>query len=186
MQQQSETDQKIIELIAVPETQNRALQLLMDTYQKRLYWQIRRIVIHHDDADEALQNTFIKAWQGLKQFNQNSRLFTWLYRIATNEALQLLRKKAQKNSISYDEMAHHLSNSLVTDPYFKGDDIQKKLQQAILTLPEQQRIVFNMRYYDEITYEEMSKILEVSVGSLKASYHHAVKKIEEYLLNHLE
>lgn len=182
----AEIDKKILELIAHPDQHNQALKLLIDTYQKRLYWQIRRIVIHHDDADDALQNTFIKAWQGLKNFNQNSSLFTWLYKIATNEALQILRKKAQEKNIPYDEVAHYLSNSLTSDPYFKGDEIQKKLQQAILRLPEKQKIVFNMRYYDELSYEEMAEILDTSVGALKASYHHAVTKIEEYLLNQSE
>jgi len=182
----TEIDKKILELISNPDQQNQALKLLIDTYQKRLYWQIRRIVINHDDADDALQNTFIKAWQGLKNFNQNSSLFTWLYRIATNEALQILRKKAQEKNISYDDVAVYLSNSLVSDPYFKGDEIQRKLQQAILRLPEKQRIVFNMRYYDELSYEEIAEILNTSVGALKASYHHAVSKIEEYLLNQSE
>lgn len=181
-----EIDKKIIELFASANTQNQALQLLIQHYQKKLYWQIRRIVIHHDDADDALQNTFIKAWQGLKNFNQQSSLFTWLYRIATNEALRILRKKAQEKNIPYEQVSYYLSNTLATDPYFKGDDIQKKLQQAILSLPEKQRLVFNMRYYDEISYEEMAEILNTSVGALKASYHHAVKKIEAYLLNHIE
>lgn len=183
----SETDKKIIELINMPEQyHNQALKLLIDNYQKRLYWQIRRIVIIHDDADDALQNTFIKAWQGLKKFNQESSLFTWLYRIATNEALQILRQKSRQKNIPYEDLSNFLSNTLASDPYFKGDEIQKKFQQAILTLPEKQRIVFNMRYYDDISYEEMSAILETSEGALKASYHHAVKKIEEYLLNHYE
>ncbi|GIV27677.1 MAG: DNA-directed RNA polymerase sigma-70 factor [Bacteroidia bacterium] len=182
----SEIDKKILELIAQSDKQNQALKLLIDTYQKRLYWQVRRIVINHDDADDALQNTFIKAWQGLKNFNQNSSLFTWLYRIATNEALQVLRKNAQHNHISYEHVAQHLSNSLVSDPYFKGDEIQRKFQQAILSLPEKQRLVFNMRYYDELSYEEIAEILDTSVGALKASYHHAVKKIEEILLNQIE
>lgn len=182
----NEIDKTIIALFQKPETQNQALKILIDHYQKRLYWQIRRIVIDHDDADDVLQNTFIKAWQGLNNFNQESRLFTWLYRIATNEALQLLRKKALENNISYDEVTNFLSNTLKTDPYFKGDEIQRKLQQAILKLPEKQRLVFNMRYYEEMSYEEISNVLETSEGALKASYHHAVKKIEEYLLNHIE
>jgi RNA polymerase sigma-70 factor (ECF subfamily) len=182
----SEVDKKILECISQPDKHNQALTLLINTYQKKLYWQIRRIVINHDDADDALQNTFIKAWQGLQNFNQNSSLFTWLYRIATNEALQILREKARKNNIPYEQVSYYLSNTLTSDPYFKGDEIQKKLQEAILSLPEKQRIVFNMRYYEEISYEEMAEILDTSVGALKASYHHAVKKIEEHLLNHLE
>lgn len=182
----NEIDKNIISLFKNAHTQNRALSLLIDTYQKKMYWQIRRIVISHDDADDALQNTFIKAWQNLNNFNENSSLFTWLYRIATNEALQILRKKAQEKNISYDDISNYLSNTLKTDPYFKGDDIQRKFQEAILKLPEKQRIVFNMRYYEEISYEEMAKILDTSEGALKASYHHAVKKIEEYLLNQIE
>lgn len=177
-------DNDILELFANLSTQNQALKLLIERYQKPLYWQIRKIVINHDDADDALQNTFIKVWKGLGSFNRESSLFTWLYRIATNEALMLLRKKAKENNISYENVSYFLSNSLTSDPYFKGDEIQKKLQQAILTLPEKQRIVFNMKYFDDMSYEEMSGILETSVGGLKASYHHAVKKIEEYLLNH--
>lgn len=183
---QNNIDKQIIELFQTPDKQNQALKILIDTYQKKLYWQIRRIVISHDDADDALQNTFIKAWQNLNNFNENSSLFTWLYRIATNEALQILRKKAQEKNISYDDISNYLSNTLKTDPYFKGDDIQRKFQEAILKLPEKQRIVFNMRYYEEISYEEMAKILDTSEGALKASYHHAVKKIEEYLLNQIE
>lgn len=182
----SKTDKKIIELISLPEQENQALTLLIDQYQKKLYWQIRRIVISHDDADDVLQNTFIKAWKGLKNFNQQSSLYTWLYRIATNEALQHLRKKAQERNIPYEDVSNYLSNTLISDPYFKGDEIQRKLQQAILSLPEKQRIIFNMRYYDDMSYEEISEILDTSVGALKASYHHAVKKIEEYLLNHTE
>lgn len=183
---QSEIDNKILELISMPDQENQALKLLIDHYQKRLYWQIRRIVIDHDDADDVLQNTFIKIWKGLKNFNHTSSLYTWLYRIATNEALQHLRKKAQQKNVPYEQVSNYLSNTLTSDPYFKGDAIQRKLQQAILSLPEKQRIIFNMRYYDEMSYEEMSEILETSVGALKASYHHAVKKIEEYLLNHIE
>ncbi len=177
-------DNDILELFANLSTQNQALKLLIERYQKPLYWQIRKIVINHDDTDDALQNTFIKVWKGLGSFNRESSLFTWLYRIATNEALMLLRKRAKENNIPYENVSYFLSNSLTSDPYFKGDEIQKKLQQAILTLPEKQRIVFNMKYFDDMSYEEMSGILETSVGGLKASYHHAVKKIEEYLLNH--
>lgn len=182
----SNTDKQIIHLVKNPDTQNQGLKLLIEHYQKRLYWQIRRIVISHDDADDALQNTFIKAWQNLNNFNEQSSLFTWLYRIATNEALQILRKKAQENNISYEQVSYFLSNTLTTDPYFKGDEIQRKLQQAILQLPEKQRLVFNMKYFEDMNYEQMAEILETSVGALKASYHHAVKKIEEYLLNHIE
>lgn len=142
------------------------------------------MVIDHDDADDVLQNTFIKIWKGLENFKEESQLFTWLYRIATNEALTFLRQKQKLNTTSLHPIEYQLSKSLESDEFFKGDAIQLKLQQAILTLPEKQRVVFNMRYYDEMPYEQMSDILETSVGALKASYHHAAKKIEEYLLNH--
>jgi RNA polymerase sigma factor (sigma-70 family) len=174
----------ILEAFAEKSTRDKAIALLIDAYQQRLYWHIRKIVIDHDDADDALQNTFIKAWKGLENFNRQSSLFTWLYRIATNEALTLLRNKARKNSISIDEVQYQLSQNLSTDHYFKGDDIQKKLQAAILELPEKQRIVFNMRYFDEMPYDQISEILETSVGALKASYHHAAKKIETLVLNY--
>jgi RNA polymerase sigma-70 factor (ECF subfamily) len=179
----SETDKKILELYQDPSRHNQALKLLVDTYQQKLYWQIRRIVIIHEDADDVLQNTLIRAWQGLKNFRQQSSLFTWLYRIATNQALLHLEKKAREKNISYEDVASHLAKSMYSDPYFKADAVLAKMQEAILTLPEKQRIVFNMRYYEEMSYEEMSEILDTSVGALKASYHHAVKKIEEYLLN---
>ncbi|MBK9283415.1 MAG: RNA polymerase sigma factor [Sphingobacteriaceae bacterium] len=155
----------------------------MAKYQKPLYWHIRKIVIDHDDADDVLQNTFIKVWKGLENFREESQLYTWMYRIATNESLTHLRQKQKSNTTSLHPIEYQLSKNLESDQYFKGDAIQLKLQQAILTLPEKQRIVFNMRYYDETPYEKMSEILETSVGALKASYHIAAKKIEEYLIN---
>ncbi|MBL7896069.1 MAG: RNA polymerase sigma factor [Bacteroidia bacterium] len=161
-----------------------ALHHLIEKYQQKIYWQIRKIVIDHDDADDVMQNTFIKVWKGLENFKEESQLFTWLYRIATNEALTFLRQKQKRNTVSLEPIEYLLSQTLESDEYFKGDAIQLKLQQAILTLPEKQRVVFNMRYYDEMPYEQMSEVLETSVGALKASYHHAAKKIEEYLLNH--
>lgn len=176
-------DQHIITLYAVESSRNEALGLLISKYQQRLYWHIRKMVIDHDDADDVLQNTFIKIWKGLENFKGESALFTWLYRIATNEALGFLRKKQKENTQSLHPIEYQLSKSLESDTYFEGDEIQLKLQQAILTLPEKQRIVFNMRYYDEMPYEQMSEILETSVGALKASYHHAAKKIEEFLTN---
>jgi RNA polymerase sigma-70 factor, ECF subfamily len=139
-------------------------------------------VISHDDTDDVLQNTFIKIWKGLSNFKEESALFTWMYRIATNESLTFLKQKQGRNTTSIHPIEYHLSKSLESDQYFKGDEIQLKLQQAILTLPEKQRLVFNMRYYDEMPYEEMSGILGTSVGALKASYHIAAKKIEEILV----
>jgi RNA polymerase sigma-70 factor, ECF subfamily len=176
-------DKIILELFRDEKTRNTALSHLISKYQQRLYWHIRKIVISHDDSDDVLQNTFIKIWKGLENFKEESQLYTWIYRIATNEALTLLRQKQKLNSTSIHPIEYELSKNLESDEYFTGDEIELKLQQAILTLPEKQRIVFNMRYYDETPYEEMSKILETSVGALKASYHIAAKKIEEILVN---
>jgi RNA polymerase sigma-70 factor (ECF subfamily) len=139
-------------------------------------------VISHDDTDDVLQNTFIKVWKGLAGFKEESQLFTWLYRIATNESLTFLKQKARANTTSIHSIEYQLSKSLESDTFFSGDEIQMKLQKAILTLPEKQRIVFNMRYYEEMPYEQMSDVLETSVGDLKASYHIAAKKIEEFLV----
>ena len=175
-------DKLILELFRDEKTRNTALSHLISKYQQRLYWHIRKIVISHDDSDDVLQNTFIKIWKGLENFKEESQLYTWIYRIATNEALTSLRQKQKLNTTSIHPIEYELSKNLESDNYFTGDEIQLKLQQAILTLPEKQRIVFNMRYYDETPYEEMSKILETSVGALKASYHIAAKKIEEILV----
>lgn len=176
-------DEEILKLFASEETRNRALELLIDTYQQRLYWHIRKILIQHDDSDDVLQNTYIKIWKGLGSFKGESSLFTWIYRIATNESLTFLKLKQKQNTVSIHPIEYQLAKSLEADNYFKGDTIQLKLQQAILQLPEKQRLVFNMRYFDEMPYEQMSHILETSVGALKASYHHAAKKIEDSLLN---
>jgi RNA polymerase sigma-70 factor (ECF subfamily) len=175
-------DKLILDLFRDVNTRNRALSHLISKYQQRLYWHIRKIVIDHDDSDDVLQNTFIKIWKGLENFKEESQLYTWLYRIATNESLTLLRQKQKLNTSSIHPIEYELSKNLESDNYFTGDEIQLKLQQAILTLPEKQRLVFNMRYYDETPYEEMSKILDTSVGALKASYHIAAKKIEEILV----
>lgn len=178
------SDEEILNLYKEESSRNMALHHLIEKYQQKIYWQIRKIVIDHDDADDVMQNTFIKVWKGLENFKEESQLFTWLYRIATNEALTFLRQKQKRNTVSLEPIEYQLSQSLESDDYFKGDAIQLKLQQAILSLPEKQRVVFNMRYYDEMPYEQMSEVLDTSVGALKASYHHAAKKIEEYLLNH--
>jgi RNA polymerase sigma-70 factor, ECF subfamily len=159
----------------------KGFRLLVETYSSRLYWHIRRLVILHEDADDALQNTFINAWKGLSEFRNESALYTWLYTIATNEALALINKRKKNSAISLDDLDSHFATSLEGNTWFDGDEAETKLQNAILRLPEKQRIVFNMKYYEDITYEEMSKILKTSVGALKASYHHAVKKIEELI-----
>lgn len=177
----SSLDQEIIDQFRNEDTRNYAFNLLVREYQKRLYWHIRKIIIDHDDTDDVLQNVFIKVWRNLESFKAESQLFTWMYRIATNESINFLNAKKKRAGIPLDDVSAFLANSLESDSYYKGDEIQTKLQKAILTLPDKQRIVFNMKYFDEMKYEEMSKILETSVGALKASYHHAVKKIENYL-----
>ena len=174
-------DKKLIEEFRDPKSRNFAFSKLVNTYQERLYWHIRRIVIDHDDADDVLQNTFIKAFKNLDKFREDSQLFTWLYRIATNEALTFLKKKKRNIFVSIDEVGHTLSSKLEASPELSGDAIQLKLQQAILTLPTKQRLVFNMKYFDEMKYDEISEVTGTSVGALKASYHHAVKKIEAFV-----
>ncbi len=177
-------DLEIIEQFRNEATRNYAFNLLVREYQKRLYWHIRKIIINHDDTDDVLQNVFIKVWRNLENFKEESQLFTWMYRIATNESINFLNQKKRRAGIPLDDVSAFLANNLESDSYYKGDEIQTKLQKAILTLPDKQRIVFNMKYFDEMKYEEMSGILETSVGALKASYHHAVKKIENYLKQH--
>ena len=162
-------------------TREEAFNLLIKKYQQKVYWQVRRIIINHDDADDVIQEVFIKVWKNLGSFRQDAQLFTWLYRIATNESLTFLKKKQAKNNVSLDDLTVEMSESLNTDPYFSGSEIEKKLQQAILGLPEKQRLVFNMRYYDDLKFQEISDILGTSVGGLKASYHLAAKKIEQYI-----
>ena len=176
-----QSDKEILEMILVKESCNYGFNLLVRKYQKQIYWHVRRIVIDHDDSDDVVQNTFIKIWKNINKFRDESKLFTWIYRIATNEALNFLKRKRQKLFIPLVNVEERLSNSLSDDIYFKGDEIQLKLQKAILQLPEKQRLVFNMKYYNEIKYEDMSEILNTSVGALKASYHIAVKKIEKII-----
>jgi len=164
-------------------TRTYSFNLLIRKYQQKIYWHVRRIVITHEDANDVTQETFIKVWKNLDSFKEESQLFTWIYRIATNEALSFLRKKRTKYFIPIVNIENALSNKLVDDNFFSGDEIQLKLQKALLTLPEKQRLVFNMKYYDELKYEKISEITGTSVGALKASYHHAVKKVEKYLLS---
>ena len=158
-----------------------AFKDLVSLYKERLYWHIRKIVITHDDADDVLQNTFIKVYKNIHKFKGESKLYSWMYRIATNESLSHLKENAKMRSITSEELQQHTIDNLQADVYFEGTEIQIKLQKAIATLPYKQQLVFNMRYFDEIKYSEMSKILETSVGALKASYHIATKKIEDYL-----
>ncbi len=164
-----------------PATRTGAFEELVRTYQRMLYFHIRRMVIDHEDADDVLQNTLLKAWKNIDRFRAESALKTWLYRIATNESLTFLNQKKRRAYQDVDDLEDDLRQSLSSGTYVDGDTIQHKLQQAILTLPERQRLVFNLRYYDELRYEEMADVLGVTVGALKASYHHAVKKVERYL-----
>jgi len=177
-------DAELLEQFRNESTRNYAFHLIVTKYQKRVYWQVRRIVIDHDDSNDVVQNVFIKVWKNLGNFKEASRLYTWLYRIAVNESLTFLKQKRAPLFIPFEKVEFALSRKLTDDNYFKGEEIQKKLQEAILTLPEKQRIVFNMKYFEELKYEDMAEVLDTSVGALKASYHHAVKKIEEYLKNH--
>lgn len=160
-----------------------AFHELVKKYQERLYWHIRKIVMNHDDTDDVLQNTFLKVWRNIDNFREESSLFTWLYRIATNESITFLNSKKRKNMLSLNDVTDYLMENLTSDPYFEGDRMQMELQKAILQLPEKQRIVFNLKYFEEMKYEDMAHVLDTSVGALKASYHHAVKKVEEYLKN---
>lgn len=179
MDDQNQND--LLKLFRDENSRNYAFDLIVKQYQKRIYWHVRRMVINHDDTDDVVQNTFIKAWNGLPNFKEESKLYTWLYRIATNECITFLNKKRRVFFIPLHDVEQELSNQLESDEFYNGDEIQLKLQKAILTLPEKQRLVFNMKYYDELKYEEMSEILSTSVGALKSSYHLAVKKIETFL-----
>lgn len=166
-----------------PETQNWAFKKLVDTYQKRLYFHIRTIVLDHDDTDDVLQNTFIKVFSNIHNFKGDSKLYSWMFRIATNEAITFINQKAKKYSITNEEIIAKAVKNLESDVYFEGNEIQLKLHKAISLLPEKQQLVFKMKYFEELKYEDISEILETSVGALKANYHHAVKKIEEFLKN---
>jgi RNA polymerase sigma factor (sigma-70 family) len=176
-------DEEILEKFSIEKTRNEAFNLLISKYQEKIYWHVRRLVIDHDDADDLVQEVFIKVWKSLAKFRNDSKLYTWIYRIATNECITFLNKKKQRNQTPLDEVSEELSESLVASSYFNGDKIQMKLQQALLTLPEKQRLIFNMKYYDDLKYDEISAILGTSVGALKASFHIAVKKIEVFMLN---
>jgi RNA polymerase sigma factor (sigma-70 family) len=178
------TDTELLIQFRDPVTKEKAFTAIIKKYQEKLYWHVRRMVVEHEDANDVLQNVFIRVWNGLENFREDSQLYTWLYRIATNECLTFLEQQKKKSSISLSEVESGLSNKLKADKDFDANKLEWKLQLAIQQLPEKQRIVFNLRYYDEMPYEEMSRTLETSEGALKASYHHAVKKIEDYILNH--
>lgn len=177
-------DKDIIDLFHSNDGREKAFNMLIRKYQEKLYWHVRRMVVDHEDANDVIQNIFIKVWKGLDKFREDSQLYTWLYRIATNESLTFLEQKKKKTAVSFEHNGLDLSDNIKADQYFDSKKLEWKLQLAIQKLPEKQRIVFNLRYYDEMPYEMMSKVLETSEGALKASYHHAVKKIEDFILNH--
>ncbi len=179
----TQEDKELLALYGQPDTREKGFTLIVRKYQERLYWHIRRLVIDHEDANDVLQNVFIKVWKNLDTFREDARLYTWLYKIATNECLTFLEQQKRKSAISLSDVETGLSNKLQADSQFDANKIEWKLQKAILSLPEKQRVVFNLRYYDEMPYEEMSRILDTSEGALKASYHHAVKKVEDFMKN---
>jgi len=175
------TDKELLEKVRNPETTNYGFNMLVRTYQQRVYWHIRKMVIDHDDSDDLTQEVFIKIHKSLHSFREDAQLFTWIYRIATNECLTFLAKKKRRFFIPMEDVQRELASKIDTSEGIGGDAIQKKLQKALLTLPDKQRLVFNMKYYEEMPYEQMAEITGTSVGALKASYHHAVKKIEDFL-----
>ena len=176
-------EQSLVTALKSQDLREKAFRELITTYKERLYWHIRKIVLNHDDADDVLQNTFIKVFRNIDKFQGESKLYTWMYRIATNESITFINKKAKKLQVTSEEVQQATLSNLKEDVYFEGDEIQLKLQRAIASLPQKQQLVFNMKYFDDITYEELSTILDTSVGGLKSSYHIAVKKITTFLEN---
>ncbi len=174
-------DKELLLKLRNPDTRNYGFNMLVRAYQQKVYWLVRKMVIDHDDADDLTQEVFIKIHKAIDNFREDSQLYTWIYRIATNECLTFLNKKKRRFFLPFEDVSKELSSKIDSAPYLTGDDIQKKLQKALLTLPDKQRLVFNMKYYDDLPYEDISQITNTSVGALKASYHHAVKKIENYL-----
>ena len=172
-------EQQVVTQLRDTSQREQAFTLMVEHFKEQLYWQIRRMVLSHDDADDVLQNTFIKAWTGLDGFRGDAKLSTWLFRIANNETLNFLARKRQTHSLD-DDAAVGVAVRLESDPYFDGDETARQLQEAVASLPDKQRQVFNLKYYDEMKYEDMSEMLGTSVGALKASYHHAVKKISDF------
>ena len=174
-------DKELLIKLRNPETINYGFNLLVRKYQQKMYWHIRKMVIDHDDADDLVQEVFVKVWKHIGNFREDAQLYTWIYRIATNECLNFLRKKKIRLFLPIHDVQNELAEKLDSSSYIDGDEIQFKLQKALLKLPNKQRMVFNMKYFDEMKYEEISEITGTSVGSLKANYHHAVKKIEKFL-----
>ena len=178
------SDAELLEQFRNPVTKEKAYTTIIKKYQEKLYWHLRRMVVDHEDANDVLQNVLIRVWKGLENFREDSQLYTWLYRVATNECLTFLEQQKKRASVSLSDVETGLENKIKADQGFDGQKLEWKLQLGIQQLPEKQRIVFQLRYYEEMPYEEMSRVLETSEGALKASYHHAVKKIEEYIKNH--
>ncbi len=176
-------DKELLDEFRQPLLRERAFTAIIKKYQEKLYWHIRRMIVDHDDTNDVLQNMFIKAWKGLENFREDSQLYTWLYRIATNECLTFLDQQKKKNTVSLGDEENGLSYKIKADDNFDANRLEWKLQLAMQQLPEKQRLVFNLRYYDEMPYQEMSHILDTSEGALKASYHLAAKKIEEFIKN---
>jgi RNA polymerase sigma factor (sigma-70 family) len=176
-------EEVLIERLKDPLTREASYRLLISTHKQRLYWHIRKIVLNHEHADDVLQNTFIKVFRHIDGFKGESKLYSWMFRIATNESISFLNKEAKHLKIDMKTLQEQRVGNLTADVYFDGDEIQLKLQKAVISLPQKQQLVFNMKYFDDLKYEEMSEILDTSVGALKASYHHARKKIERFLLN---
>jgi RNA polymerase sigma-70 factor (ECF subfamily) len=176
-------EEEVLERLGNPETQREAFTQVVTELSEKLYWQIRKMVLNHDDANDVLQNTFMKAWMNINSFRGDSKVSTWMFKISVNECITFLNKQKSLNSIPLDDADSHLLQTMKADEYFDGDELDEKLQRAILTLPDKQRLVFTMKYQNDMKYEEMSEILGTSVGALKASYHHAVKKIQEILVS---
>ena len=174
-------EQELVTALQTEADKEAAFRELVSQYKERLYWQIRNMVLDHDDADDVLQNTFIKVFRNINSFKGDSKLHTWMYRIAANESITFLNKKAKQNNVSIDNLKDNAVRNLESDVYFEGDKIQLLFQKAIATLPERQRLIFTMKYFGEHTFEELSGILDTTVGGLKSSYHIAVKKITEYV-----
>ncbi len=181
---EKETEKELVKSLQTKPLQQKAFRELVSLYKERLYWHIRKIVVCHEDADDVLQNTFIKVFKNIQSFKGDSKLYTWLYRIATNEAITYVNKKAKQKKITWEEVKLQAVNKLESDVYFEGEAFQIALQKAIASLPQKQQLVFTMKYFEEIKYEDLSKILNTSVGGLKSNYHLAVQKITSYLKNH--
>ena len=174
-------DSELLSQFRNPATKEKAYTSIIKKYQEKMYWHIRRMVVVHDDANDVLQNVLIRTWNGLENFREDSQLYTWLYRVATNECLTFLEQQKKRTSVSLNDVESGLSNRIKADKHFDANKVEWKLQLAMQQLPEKQRVVFTLRYYDEMPYEEMSRVLETSEGAIKASYHHAVKKIEKFM-----